>query len=161
MLSLGYLSQRKERVSLVVGQGHTVRTTVRQVVVFVLLEGFPLKEPVLAPFVLLAKCLKKQLQNASSVLRGSMLVRTNAYFVQQANTLQLGQPLAQTVLLEITHLAPGALSKKFVPQAPTGRTKGLQRVIFALLERILVLGQTSARCVMLAISRPLRVLPSV
>ena len=81
--------------------------------------------------------------------------------VQQANTLQLVQLLVQTVLQEITHQALGALSKKSVPQAPTVPTKGLQRVIFALLERILVLGQTSARSVMLAISPLLWVLPSV
>ena len=44
---------------------------------------------------------------------------------QQANTPQQGQPLVQTVLQEITHLAQVALSKKLVPQAPTVRTKAL------------------------------------
>ena len=106
----------------------TVQTTERQVAVFVLLEGFPLKEPVLAPFVPLAKCLKKQPQNALSVLQESMLVRTNASSAQQANTLQLVQLLVQTVLQEITHLAQVALSKKLVPQAPTVRTKALPSV---------------------------------
>ena len=115
-------------MSLLVRQGRTVQTTVRQVVVFVLLEGFPLKEPVLAPFVPLAKCLKKQPQNALSVLQESMLVRTNASSAQQANTLQLVQLLVQTVLQEITHLAQVALSKKLVPQAPTVRTKALPSV---------------------------------
>ena len=51
-----------------------------------------------------------------------------AHRAQQANTLQLGQLLVQTVLLEITHLAPGALTKKLVPQAPTVPTKALQSV---------------------------------
>ena len=47
---------------------------------------------------------------------------------QQANTLQLGQLLVQTVLQEITHQAPGALPKKSVPQAPTVPTKALPSV---------------------------------
>ena len=81
-----------------------------------------------APFVPLAKCLKKQPQNALSVLQESMLVRTNASSAQQANTLQLVQLLVQTVLQEITHLAQVALSKKLVPQAPTVRTKALPSV---------------------------------
>ena len=47
---------------------------------------------------------------------------------QQANTPQQVQPLVQTVLQEITHLAQGALLKKLVPQAPTVRTKALPSV---------------------------------
>ena len=115
-------------VSLIVLPAPIIQITPRQVVVFVLLEGFPLKEPVLAPFVPLAKCLKKQPQNALSVLQESMLVEVNAPFAVQVNTLQLVQLLVQTVLQEITHLAQVALSKKLVPQAPTVRTKALPSV---------------------------------
>ena len=115
-------------VSLIVLPAPIIQITPRQVVVFVLLEGFPFKELVLAPFAPLVKCLKKQPQNALSVLQESMLVRTNAHFAHQANTLQLVQLLVQTVLQEITHLAQVALSKKLVPQAPTVRIKALPSV---------------------------------
>jgi hypothetical protein len=47
---------------------------------------------------------------------------------QQVNTQQLGQLLVQTVLLEITHQAPGALTKKSVLQAPTVPTVALPSV---------------------------------
>ena len=79
----------------------------------------------------------------------------------QANTLRLGQPLVQTVLQEITHQAPGALTKKSVLQAPTVPTVALQLVIFVRLERILLLEQTIAHCVVLAISPLQQVLLSV
>ena len=82
----------------------------------------------LAPFAPLVKCLKKQLQSARSAQQENTLARTNAYFVQQANTPQQVQPLVQTALQEITRLAPGALTKKLVPQAPTVPTKALPSV---------------------------------
>ena len=47
---------------------------------------------------------------------------------QQVNTQQLGQLLVQTVLLEITQQAPGALTKKSVLQAPTVPTVALPSV---------------------------------
>ena len=50
-----------------------------------------------------------------------------------------------------------AVLQKTAWQVPTVLMMALQRAIFALLERILVLEQTSAQSAILAISPPLRV----
>ena len=87
-LTQGSMLQCQEWVKIDVHQVRTPQATVRQVVVFVPLEGFLLYQPVLAPFVLLAKFPKKQPQNAPSALQEDMLVEINAPFAAQVNTLR-------------------------------------------------------------------------
>ena len=68
-LTQGSMLQCQEWVKIDVHQVRTPQATVRQVVVFVPLEGFLLHQPVLAPFVQLERYHKKQPPNVSSVLQ--------------------------------------------------------------------------------------------
>ena len=84
----GPMLQCQEWAKIDVHQVRTPQATVRQVVIFVPLEGFLLYQPVLAPFVQLERYHKKQPPNVSSVPREDTLEQMSVSFVVQANTLR-------------------------------------------------------------------------